>query len=194
MNTRANPWSGRCGGRERAFAHYRREMAGRRATSRRCFPIVQGSMFADLRRECAERLLDAGCRRVRDRRALGGGAAAAESGDGGGERTRSAARPAALCHGRGDAGGAGGVRGARHRHDGLRAALAQRPQRLAVHVRRAGWSSSTPATETTRARSTSSAVAILAETIQPGLPASSVSGGGNPVRSPRDPAQSPAVP
>jgi queuine tRNA-ribosyltransferase len=37
-----------------AYAHYREKHAdGRRA----CFPIVQGSMFADLRRRCAEELL-----------------------------------------------------------------------------------------------------------------------------------------
>ena len=44
---------------------------------------------------------------------------------------------AALRHGRGDAGGAAGIRGARRGHDGLRAALAQCAQRLPVHLRRA---------------------------------------------------------
>jgi queuine tRNA-ribosyltransferase len=40
----------------RAFAHYRAqgEAEGRQAL----FPIVQGSMYADLRRECAERLVE----------------------------------------------------------------------------------------------------------------------------------------
>jgi queuine tRNA-ribosyltransferase len=38
-----------------AYAHYRRRGAdGMRA----CFPIVQGSMYADLRRECAQQLLE----------------------------------------------------------------------------------------------------------------------------------------
>ena len=38
-----------------AYAHYQRQgKDGRRA----CFPIVQGSMFADLRRNCAEQLLE----------------------------------------------------------------------------------------------------------------------------------------
>ena len=38
------------------FTHYRRRMAEREA-SQSLFPIVQGSMFADLRRECAEQLV-----------------------------------------------------------------------------------------------------------------------------------------
>ncbi len=37
-----------------AYAHYRRRADGGQA----CFPIVQGSMFADLRRHCAEQLLE----------------------------------------------------------------------------------------------------------------------------------------
>lgn len=40
-----------------AFAHYRARQSENR-TSNALFPIVQGSMFADLRRECAEQLLD----------------------------------------------------------------------------------------------------------------------------------------
>ncbi|MCC6367968.1 MAG: tRNA guanosine(34) transglycosylase Tgt [Bryobacterales bacterium] len=40
-----------------AFRHYRRRLEERRAPGA-LFPIVQGSMFADLRKECAERLLD----------------------------------------------------------------------------------------------------------------------------------------
>ena len=44
---------------------------------------------------------------------------------------------AALRHGGGDAGGTAGIRGAGRRHDGLRAALAQRPQWIPVHIRRA---------------------------------------------------------
>ena len=38
----------------RAFAHWRAKAAGDQSL----FPIVQGSMFADLRRECAERLVE----------------------------------------------------------------------------------------------------------------------------------------
>ena len=37
-----------------AYDHYRRSADGEHA----CFPIVQGSMFADLRRHCAEELLE----------------------------------------------------------------------------------------------------------------------------------------
>ncbi len=40
---------------EEAFAHYRPRVA---ASSGALFPIVQGSMFPDLRRECARRLLE----------------------------------------------------------------------------------------------------------------------------------------
>jgi queuine tRNA-ribosyltransferase len=36
------------------FAHYRKQDDGRHA----CFPIVQGSMYPDLRRECAQQLLE----------------------------------------------------------------------------------------------------------------------------------------
>lgn len=41
----------------RAMAHYRERMR-QREPRHALFPIVQGSMFADLRRECARRLLD----------------------------------------------------------------------------------------------------------------------------------------
>jgi queuine tRNA-ribosyltransferase len=41
---------------EEAFVHYRRQMADS-PTRNALFPIIQGSMFPDLRRECAERLL-----------------------------------------------------------------------------------------------------------------------------------------
>ena len=37
-----------------AYAHYRKHQTGREA----CFPIVQGSMFGDLRRGCAEELIE----------------------------------------------------------------------------------------------------------------------------------------
>jgi queuine tRNA-ribosyltransferase len=42
---------------EKAFTHYR-EKIGAGAGPHALFPIVQGSMFPDLRRQCAERLLD----------------------------------------------------------------------------------------------------------------------------------------
>ncbi len=37
-----------------AYAHYRQRSEGKQA----CFPIVQGSMYADLRRYCAEEMLE----------------------------------------------------------------------------------------------------------------------------------------
>jgi queuine tRNA-ribosyltransferase len=42
---------------EEAFAHYRQKIADW-PTRHALFPIVQGSMFTDLRRECAERLVE----------------------------------------------------------------------------------------------------------------------------------------
>jgi queuine tRNA-ribosyltransferase len=42
---------------ERAFTHYREKIA-ETPTSHALFPIVQGSMFSDLRKECTERLLE----------------------------------------------------------------------------------------------------------------------------------------
>ncbi len=128
---------------ERAFAHYRgadRRIADPRT---RCFPIVQGSMFPDLRRECAERLLDLDA----DGYAIGGLSVGeprplsmemVEASE-----PLSAERPAALRDGRRDAARAARIRGARHRHDGLRAALPQRAQRLAFYLAKAGWSSNT---------------------------------------------------
>jgi queuine tRNA-ribosyltransferase len=43
-----------------AYAHYRRHGDGRLGSTgeRACFPIVQGSMFGDLRKQCAEELLE----------------------------------------------------------------------------------------------------------------------------------------
>jgi queuine tRNA-ribosyltransferase len=42
----------------RAFSHYRRNFAENGDRRQSLFPIVQGSMFADLRRHCAEQLVD----------------------------------------------------------------------------------------------------------------------------------------
>jgi queuine tRNA-ribosyltransferase len=39
---------------QKAYKHYRDRSDGQR----RCFPIVQGSMYADLRRQCAEQLME----------------------------------------------------------------------------------------------------------------------------------------
>ena len=73
------------------------------------------------------------CARLRDRRALGGRAPIVEHGNDGGDHAVTSARPAALCHGRRHARRAARVCRARRRHDGLRAALAKRPQWLPVH-------------------------------------------------------------
>ncbi len=86
------------------------------------FPIVQGSMFPDLRRECA-----AACS-ISIRMAMLSAAFRWVS------RGRSAWRwwkpprafcraAAALCHGSRDAGGAAGIRGSRSGYDGLRPAF-----------------------------------------------------------------------
>jgi hypothetical protein len=115
------------------------------------FPIVQGSMLPICAKECAERTAGTRCRRLRGRRALRGRAPPAQHGDGGSERTAAAERPAALRHGRRHAGRTAGIRGARHRHDGLRAALAQRPQRLAFHLRRQGRHQTRPLPRRSRA-------------------------------------------
>ena len=71
-----------------AYAHYPTADARRCPPRHALFPIVQGSMFADLRRECAARAARTGRRRLRDRRPLGGRAAAAEPGNDGGHRRR----------------------------------------------------------------------------------------------------------
>ena len=102
------------------------------------FPIVQGSMFADLRRRCATELVDLDA----DGYAVGGLSVGeprplslemAEA-----TRDILPRGPAALRHGSRDAGRTAGVRGPRHRYDGLRAAFAQRPQRLALYQPRGG--------------------------------------------------------
>ena len=100
------------------------------------FPIVQGSMFADLRRDCATELLDLNAPGY----AIGG-LSVGEPRSLSLEMTEATTpllppRPPALRHGRRDAGGAPRVRRPRRRHDGLRAALAQRPQRIPVHFSR----------------------------------------------------------
>ena len=116
-----------------AMAHYRDRTAAD-PLRHALFPIVQGSMFADLRRECARELVDLEAPGY----AMGGLSVGeprdAEPGDGGSHRGDPAAGQAALRHGRGDAGRIGGLRGARGGHDGLRAALAQCPQRVPVHL------------------------------------------------------------
>ena len=127
------------------------------------FPIVQGSMYRDLRGECAGELteLDA------DGYAIGGlsvGEPRAMSLEMPEAGAAAAARPAAVRHGRRDARGTARIRGPRRGHDGLRAALAQRPQRLPVHFRRAGSSLNRRDTRTIPARWTRRAAATPAGT------------------------------
>ena len=119
-----------------AFAHYCEALRRTRRPGTPCSPSCKAPCSPDLRRDCAAALVDLDA----DGYAIGGLSV--------GEprplslemveatEDAAAARPAALRHGRGHAGRAAGIRGARHRHDGLRAALAQRPQRLPVHLRR----------------------------------------------------------
>ena len=82
-----------------AYRHYRRQIEESGSTSA-LFPIVQGSMFADLRRECACRAGRAERARIRRRGIIGGRTALAQFRDDRGNRGIFAAPPAALCHGR----------------------------------------------------------------------------------------------
>ena len=125
------------------------------------FPIVQGSMFPDLRRECAAALLDLDA----DGYAVGG-LSVGEPRPLSLEMVEATedilpARPAPLRHGRGDAGRTARVRRPRHRHDGLRAALAQRPQWISVHVRGPRHHQTRALSRRRPARSTRSAVLYL---------------------------------
>ena len=148
-----------------ARSHIIGRQAGDGAGDQSLFPIVQGSMFADLRRECAEQLVELDA----DGYAIGGLSV-------GEPRPLSfemveATEPflprdaAALCHGSGNGGGTGGIRGAGRRHDGLRAAVAECAQRLPVHIAGAGDHQAHASIKTTRGRSTKTAGATLAETI-----------------------------
>ena len=117
-----------------ANRHFLRRM-DESPTRHALFPIVQGSMFPDLRRECATELADLDT----DGYAIGGLPWA--------NRGRSASKwwkppeeilprcQAALRNGCRDAGGTARICGARHRHDGLRPAVTQRAQRIPVYLR-----------------------------------------------------------
>ena len=103
----------------------------------RCFPIVQGSMFPGPAEgvRCARWL-----RWNADGYAIGG-LSVGEPRPLSMEMVEATEpllpqRQAALRHGRRHAGGTARICRARRRHDGLRTALAQRPQRLPVHVGR----------------------------------------------------------
>jgi queuine tRNA-ribosyltransferase len=123
---RTNRWAAQ------AFTHYRR-----RNVNQALFPIVQGGMYADLRRACAAELveLDAPGYAI-------GGLSVGEPRDLSLQMVEATApaprRQTPLCHGRRQTGGAHRVRRRRHRRDGLRHAQPQRPQRLPVHLHREG--------------------------------------------------------
>ena len=174
------------------YEHYLEKQRRMDAPGTRLFPIVQGSMFADLRRECAARLVELDA----DGYAIGG-------------LSVGEPRPLSLemveatepllprdrpryAMGVGYAGRTARIRGARRGHDGLRAALPQCAQRLPVHfagrviIKHARYKDDP-------GPSTSAAMLYLSQ-LFPGLPAASVSGGRNPVRGARDPAQRPALP
>ena len=76
---------------QQANRHYRERIADS-PTRHALFPIVQGSMFPDLRRECATAPARTRCRRLRHRRALGRRAAPAEPRNGGSHRAASCPR------------------------------------------------------------------------------------------------------
>ena len=127
----ARRWSFRCAGRS-ARARVRRTATIRNAL----FGIVQGGMHDDLRDASLAGLADIGF----DGYAIGG-LSVGEPKDEmlrvlRYDRAAAARRPAALPDGRGHAGGPRRGRGGRHRHVRLRAADAQRAQRLAVHALR----------------------------------------------------------
>ena len=85
-----------------AFGHYRHRIV-ESPTRHALFPIVQGSMFPELRRECAERLVELDA----DGYAIGGLSVGEPRplsyGNGGSERAVAAARPSQVRDGRGDA-------------------------------------------------------------------------------------------
>ncbi len=105
----------------RACDHYRRRRESE-GLPNALFPIVQGGMYADLRRDCTTALLDLDAEGY----AIGGlqrrRATSAEHGNGRNHRPAAARRPAPLRHGGRDARGTARVRRPRRRHDGLRAA------------------------------------------------------------------------
>ena len=97
------------------------------------FAIVQGGAYPDLRRENAQRLVELDFPGYAVGRARGRRAARIDLRNGG-RCYGAACRPtAALSDGRGQARATRRLRALRHGHDGLRAADAQRAQRLPLH-------------------------------------------------------------
>ena len=94
----------------RGWAHYR---PARKRLHCALFPIVQGSMYPDLRRACAEELLEPRRAGLRHWRTLGRRAPRSEPGNDGSHGTAAATGPAALRDGGRHAGGAAPICGAR---------------------------------------------------------------------------------
>ena len=154
----ARRWSFRCAGRGA-----RAPSSTRLGNPNALFGIVQGGMYDDLRdaslaaldrRSASTATRSAGCRWASRRRRCCAcsttiGAAPARG-------------PAALSDGRGHAGGPGRRRRGRHRHVRLRAADAQRAQRLAVHALRRRQDPQRAPPRPTPARSTPPAAATPA--------------------------------
>ena len=80
-----------------AYAHYR---AAEKSQYSALFPIVQGSMYPDLRHGLRGRVARAGRAGLRDRRIVGRRAARSEPGNGRAHRAATPKRPASLRHGR----------------------------------------------------------------------------------------------
>ena len=119
----------------RARAHHDRVEA--RPEGQALFGIVQGGTDAALRVESARADGGPRVRRLRHRRAVGGGAPARDARGPGRDRARAARRPAPLPDGRGGPGGHAGVDRARRRPVRLRRPDPGRPARLDVDLRRA---------------------------------------------------------
>ncbi len=77
-------------GAEGCIAHHRQSRRETSGSSGALFPIVQGSMFADLRRACAHELLELDAARLRHRRLVGGRTALAEPRNDGDHRAAAA--------------------------------------------------------------------------------------------------------
>ena len=126
------------------------------------FGIVQGGMYEDLRDESLDGLAEHRLRRLCHRRTFGGRAEGRHAAHSRPHRAAPAAGQAALPDGRRHAGGPGRRGAAGHRHVRLRAADAQRAQRLAVHPLRRRSRSATPPHATDTRRSTKPAPATPA--------------------------------
>ena len=132
--------------------------------ARRCFGIVQGGMYADLRRAARGGDLRARLRRLRARRVRGRRAAGAHAGAGRAHGRRPPGRPPALPDGGGPPRRPGRRGGGGRGHVRLRPADPARPDRPGASPGRAWSPSATPPTRGPRSRSTRRAPATPAGT------------------------------